>query len=350
MKILMLFAFVAVAIASMAQDDFSRKDSLMGYLYPERQYDVHYYELDVEVNPLDSTVSGSVKMAFTAEAELQVLQFDLFENMTALSVVYQNKPLEFNREYNAVFVEMPEPLEKGETAELNIRYRGKPVAAKNAPWDGGFVWQKDRDGNDWIGVAVQGDGAALFWPNKDHITDEPDSMLIHCKVPNELTCVVNGKLIATDFIYDTASTGEPTVIDEWSKWSWKVSNPINNYNVSLNIANYTHISDHYISKIDGDTLPLDYYVLPHNEQKAREQFKEVKTRLDCFVPMVGEEGGFCFIPAQGDGRAPVQQLFAQGSEVFADRLGHQVVAKGYLRGGVGGCGEQAALESVFEGG
>ncbi len=158
-------------------------------------------------------------------------------------------------------------------------YSGNPIVAKNAPWDGGFVFKKDEDGNPWIGVAVQGTGASLWYPNKDHQSDEPEEALIEIAVPNGLTNVSNGRFI-----------GKTDLQNGYTRWSYKVSNPINNYDIVFNIANYVHFQDKY------KDLDLDYYVLPYNLEKAKKQFAEVRPMMECFYDKFGEypfkEDGF----------------------------------------------------------
>jgi aminopeptidase N len=108
------------------------------------------------------------------------------------------------------------------------------VVSDNPPWSGGFVWEKDSLGRNWIGVACEGTGASLWWPNKDHLSDEPDSMHITIRGPESLQAVSNGSLIS-----------ERLLQDGMKEWTWKVTYPINNYNATLNLAHYHHFSDIY---------------------------------------------------------------------------------------------------------
>src|SRR5690606_30214098 len=139
----------------------------------------------------------------------------------------------YTREYDAVYVDFPEELRK-EINEYHISfyYSGKPKEAKNAPWDGGFVWKKDSNGKPFVGVAVQGTGASLWYPCKDSQSDEPEGgVSITITVPDDLVAVSNGKMISSH----TTEIGK--------EWNWLVANPINNYNITLNIGDYVKISD-----------------------------------------------------------------------------------------------------------
>lgn len=267
-----LFSLNAQAQLMDGKKAFSRKDTLRGTLSKERvNYDVRHYLLDFKIDIDKKFIQGKNKISFDVIDDLSVLQFDLFENMKVTKVEWNNKKLKFNREYDAVFVSFPETLKKGSNHSIIVYYEGNPIVAKRAPWDGGLVFKKDKNGKPWVGVACQGTGASLWWPNKDHQSDEPDSMDIIVRSPSDLEEVSNGRLIK-----------KTDLGDGYTQRHWKVNHPINNYNVSINIADYYHFTDNYVSKITGENLTLDYYVLKENETKARKQFEQVKPMFDAF--------------------------------------------------------------------
>ena len=256
---------------------FTRHDTLRGSLNPMRTcYDVIYYDLDIRVDPEKRFISGSNTMHFKVLESFKKIQVDLYESMKLNRVVYQGGELQFERDGHAIFIQFPNAPKKGAIASIQMFYSGKPRIAPNAPWDGGFSWDKDQDGNHFIGVSCEGDGASLWWPNKDHLSEEPDSMQISCAVPNGLVCVSNGNL-----------RQEQKLKDDYTKYSWFVSYPINSYNVTLNIASYVHFGDTYTSE-DGEELDLDYYVLPYNLGKAKKHFKQVKPMLACYERLFGK--------------------------------------------------------------
>jgi aminopeptidase N len=252
-------------------------DSLRGSSRPERTcYDVTTYDLHVRVDTLNRSISGSNRIGFTAVTNFNRLQIDLFSNKDISRIMMLGKELIFKRNFNAVFVEMPREIIAGEKASITVYYSGKPITAKNPPWDGGFSWSKDEKGKLWIGVSCQGVGASLWWPCKEDASDEPESMNIHCNVPTGLICVANGKEEPSGVAQDGTTT-----------FNWSISYPINNYNVSINIGDYVHWHDTYTAA-DGDTLALDYYVIRNNLEKSREQFKQVKPMLACYEKYLGK--------------------------------------------------------------
>jgi aminopeptidase N len=293
---------------------FTEADTLRGSLRPERNYDVLKYDLNVRVVPEDKFISGSNTITFKAEEDLPVIQIDLFQNMKVDSILYKGEKMDFNRRYNAVFIDLVPELKKEAVDSIQFFYSGHPTIAKNAPWDGGFVFEKDEEGKDWIAVAVQGTGASLWYPNKDHQSDEPEEVNIGVAVPNELMNVSNGRF-----------AGKEVLGDGYTRWNWKVVNPINNYNVVVNIGNYVHFKDKFRD------LDLDYYVLPYNLEKAKKQFEEVKFMMRCFYDKFGpypfEEDGFKLIDTPYLGMEH-QSAVAYGNDYKMGYLGRDLSGTG----------------------
>ncbi|MEY3051274.1 MAG: hypothetical protein RLY31_1059 [Bacteroidota bacterium] len=277
-----LALLLALAPAAAGQGDwndpalFDRADTLRGMLRPERTcYDVIFYALDLSVDIEGQRIEGSVDLHFRTTDTTSRLQVDLYRNMDILDIRMAGTKLSFLREHDAVFIGLPGKLPAGLESSLQIRYAGKPQVARNAPWDGGFVWKTDPQGHPWVGVACEGAGASLWWPCKDHLSDEPDSLSVQVTVPNDLTAVSNGNLRSVTELPDGSR-----------RFHWFVSYPINNYNVSVSIARYAHFQDTW-QDADGNPLPLDYYVLPHNLEKAKKHFEQVKPMLSCYERYFG---------------------------------------------------------------
>ncbi|THH40476.1 M1 family metallopeptidase [Neolewinella litorea] len=294
---------------------FTEADTLRGMLTPARtNYDVTYYELHLDVAPVDHLIEGRVEMDYTITGELPLLQLDLYRNLQIDGIEQNGTDLRFTRRGNAVFVELPHPVDIGSRHRMTIHYGGTPTEAQNAPWDGGFVWALDQKNRYWVGVACEGDGASLWWPNKDHLSDEPDSMLISVTVPDRLFVASNGNLRA-----------EVELEDEGKKrYDWFVSYPINNYNVSLGIGHYVHFDTVYRS-FDGEELALDYYVMDYNLEKARKQFREVHPMLEAYEHYFGKypfwDDGFALI------EVPYLGMEHQSGIAYGNR---------YMRGYLGG--------------
>jgi len=267
MKLRYLLATILVicALGSNAQllvpkTTFTRADTLHGNNGPLRScYDINYYHLNVKFDIDNKFISGSNVFRFTAMQDFDKLQFDLFANLKIEKVVYKGKELPYTRELNAVYLTFPNTITRGSKDEFTVYYSGNPTIAKRAPWDGGIVFAKDSLGKPWVATACEGVGPAIWWPNKDQLTDEVDSMMISITVPKGLTDVSNGRLRkVTD------------LKDGYTRFDWAVVNPINNYDVAANIADYVHFGDVYNG--EKGKLTTDFWVLSYNLQKAKKQF------------------------------------------------------------------------------
>ncbi|MCD6598174.1 MAG: M1 family metallopeptidase [Bacteroidales bacterium] len=249
---------------------FNHQDTLRGSITPEREWwDLSYYHLDIKVDPADRSIKGSNLVRYKVLKENQLMQIDLQPPMKIKRVTQDGNELSWKRDGNAWFIKLQKIQDPGQSEEIVVWYEGKPKLSENPPWSGGISWEKDGNGNDFIASACQGDGASLWWPCKDHPYDEPDSMLISVNVPGHLTDVSNGRLRGVDEKPDGTQT-----------FHWFVSNPINNYGVNINIADYVHFSEKY--RGEKGILDCDYWVLNGNMVKAKEHFKDVKRMLEAF--------------------------------------------------------------------
>ena len=293
MRRLVFFVFTFCLCFILNAQEFSRKDSLRGNLTSIRTcYDVTFYDLYVMIDEEQRFIERSYNIIhFSVLENFEWFQIDLAANMEVQIIEFEDSQLKYRREFDAVYVYFNREIKKGERLSIKVWYGGYPREAVNAPWDGGFSWEKDKNGKDWVGVSCQGLGASSWWPCKDHQSDEPDSMRIVCaaKSPNKI--IANGNLRKDTTIWSNH-------LNCWLNQSeWFVSYPINNYDVSINIGDYVHFSDFYVS--DEDTLDLSYYVLSYNEEKARKHFLQVKPMMQCFEKYFGKypfwEDGFALV-------------------------------------------------------
>lgn len=313
-KILVLSFIICNFQLLSAQEKTTRKDSLQGGLRPERIcFDVLRYDLNIKINPEEKSVVGYNNITFKVINTTSKIQLDLFANMQIDSIVFNSKKLNYKREFNAVFIDFPTTLIKGtETQNLTFYYSGKPIIAKNAPWDGGFVFTKDKQGKPWIGVACQGTGASLWYPVKDSQSDEPDfGATIKVAVPNGLMNVSNGRFMGSVPLFENG------IKNGYTRWDWEVKNPINTYSITVNIGDYVNIHENYKG------LDLDYYVLRENETAARMHFEEVKPMMDCFQSKFGP------YPFSDDGYKLVETPYLGMEHQSAVAYGNKYI-KGYL--------------------
>jgi aminopeptidase N len=254
---------------------FTRQDTLRGSITPERAWwDLTYYHLDITVNPSDSTINGSNTVEYRVKLPGILMQIDLQEPLKLTRVTQNKKDLAFNREGNVYWIELAEKQVPGKIYSVILTYGGKPRVSTRPPWVGGITWKKDSNGLPFIASACQGDGASLWWPCKDHMFDEPDSMLISVNVPENLVDVSNGRL--RNVVKRTNRT---------KTYNWFIANPISNYGVNINIGDYVHFSEIFTG--EKGALDCDYYVLKENLEKAKNQFRQVPLMLAAFEHWFG---------------------------------------------------------------
>ncbi|TXE10658.1 M1 family metallopeptidase [Gelidibacter salicanalis] len=317
--ILIVIAIVISQTATAQEKSFTRQDTLRGSITPERAWwDLTYYHLDVEVDPATKSIKGKNTVQYKVLEPHNVLQIDLQAPLTITKITQDDIPLEVSNDGNAHFITLKKKQEVGSVQSLDVFYEGQPKEAIRAPWDGGFSWKKDDNGNDFVATSCQGLGASVWWPNKDHMYDEVDSMLISVTVPKDLMNVSNGQLRSIE----EHNNGKKT-------YNWFVNNPINNYGVNVNIGDYVHFSEVY----NGEKGPLkmDYYVLRDHLDKAKTHFKDAPRMMEAFEHWFGPypfyEDGFKLV------EVPYLGMEHQSSVTYGNQY-----KKGYLGNDLSGTG------------
>ncbi len=236
---------------------------LMGNLNENRSsYRVSFYDINIDFDVENKSLDGFVTIKAESMRDLNKLQIDLAENLNIKKITHKNKNLSFSREFDAVLIDFTSTIKKGNMFDFTVFYNGIPQGADNPPWAGGFTWSKDKDGRNWIAVSCEGEGARIWWPNKDHITAEGDSVRMVYTVPSDLVAVGNGKLRSIQNLGDKTA------------YEWFVSNPINNYNISVQIGNYIAVQDTFLK--DNQTHFMNHYVLDYNKELASNFFPQSK--------------------------------------------------------------------------
>ena len=254
---------------------FTHEDTLRGSITPERAWwDLTYYALNINVNPADSSVRGDVLVQYKVLQSSQTLQIDLQRPLKISKITQDGQPLNFKRDGNAFFVELAKKQIVGQQESIQVFYEGRPKVAKNPPWDGGFTWKKDGRGDLFAATSCQGLGASAWWPCKDHMYDEVDSMSIRATLPIPFMAVANGRL-----------RGYSNNEHQTRTFEWIVKNPINNYGVNLNMGSYVHWSEVFAG--EKGSLDMDYYCLPENVEKAKTQFQQAKQMMKAFEHWFG---------------------------------------------------------------
>lgn len=269
-----LFLLLATSCAAQPLSDkkkFTRQDTLRGTITPERAWwDVLQYDIQVQPDYTTKTIKGSNRITVKVLQAGNQMQIDLQQPMQADKFSWNGQQLTAKREGNVYHVHFPNSLPAGSRQVIDILFSGKPREAVRPPWDGGWVWSKDKMGRPWMTVACQGTGASVWYPCKDHQSDEPDNgATLTMRVPDTLKAVGNGRL------QNKQPHGDGT-----TSWTWKVVNPINNYNIVPYIGYYVNWHENFAG--EKGNLDCDYWVIDYNLEKAKNQFKQAPKMLTCF--------------------------------------------------------------------
>lgn len=238
--------------------------------------DVKSYLLDLEIFPDEQKIAGVGETEFVLVAPSEQVELKLDSRFDISKIEVNGNNTQYQRQGGVLTIMLGAEQQAGATVKVAVYYSGKPHVAKNAPWAGGSVWSKTAKGEHFIATAVQGEGCDLFWPCKDHFSDKADRMQIKLTVPKGLSAVTNGVLQKTE-----------EVPGNKQRFDWLLSVPASDYNIALNIGPYSRISETYQS-INGATVPIEFWALTENADKARTLIKDdVRGQLAFYERVLG---------------------------------------------------------------
>lgn len=332
-KVLCLLLLACFSGNNFAQPLVNASDVLRGSLNENRDwFDIKKYIIDVTPNYETKSIVGVVSWKALAVKPSKQIQIDLQAPMIIDRIVlYPNVkdslnsvPLEFTRSNNIALAQIEQTIPIGQQFIVTIMYHGIPKEAVKPPWDGGWIWKKDANGQPWMSVACQGLGASVWYPCKDHQSDEPEEgAVLTMQVPKDknLIAIGNGRKIP-----EQKWNPNPA----YNTFSWQVTNPINNYNIIPYIGDYVGWKENY-KGLKGN-LDISYWVLRSDSAKAVEQFKQVPKMLAAFEYWFGPypfyEDGFQMVQSPHLGMEH-QSAIAYGNKFMNGYLGRDLSGSGW---------------------
>ena len=344
-KVFVFTAALLINVKLMAQlmsdkTTFTHADTLRGSYGASRDWwNVLKYDVHLNFNIKDSTINGYTIIQYSVLKQGKLMQIDLQEPLVLDSIVsnvkantYKKNGSQvntrisattvikiFKHEGNAYLFDSKYVSTDMQLNEMTIYYHGKPKIAIRPPWDGGLIWKKDKNNNPFVSIACQGLGASVWYPCKDHQSDEPDSAEMHITIPDSLVCVGNGKFRGKTINGDGTAT-----------YNWAVTNPINNYTLIPYIGKYVHFNENYLG--EKGNLTMDYWVLDYNLSKAQLQFKEAPKMMKAFEYWFGPypfyEDGYKLVEAPHLGMEH-QSATAYGNRYKNGYLGRDLSETGW---------------------
>jgi len=241
-----------------------------GKLKPEQAImDIRHYTIALDVDFNQRSIDGYTTIDVIMAQPTHVLLFDLLDSLNVKEVLVNNKKEAFEYKNDLIRINTTNELPAGK-ASVKVIYGGKPHVAKNPPWDDGFIWTRDSTGHQWMAITAEGTGGKLYFPCKDHPSDEPNEgvdMII--TVPKDLVVAGPGLLQKVTKNGDKAT------------YHWKTNYTINNYSIIFNAGDYKVVSRPYTT-VNGTNVPIQFYVLNEHANKAEHL-------LDVFVKTIHEQ-------------------------------------------------------------
>lgn len=280
----------------------------------QKSYDVLRYALDLEIMPGEQAIAGTGTVEVRVVQSVTEIELDFDSRFEIVSINVNGVGKQHRREVGKLFVLLGSETQDGDTLSLEIAYSGKPYVAENAPWDGGFVWSETADGSPWIATALQSDGCDLWFPCKDHYSDKPETVDLKFTVPGTVSAATNGVLVEVQELEN-----------DRKRFHWRVTSPINHYNIALNVGPYVRIQESYTG-VNGETIPIEFWALKENEQKARDLIEnDLRKEIEFYERRLGPfpwgdaKMGFAETPHLG---MEHQSIIAYGNQYKRDKYGY----------------------------
>ena len=228
-----------------------------GRLKPEQAImDIRHITIALDVDPEKKTIDGYTETDLVLAEPSGVLLFDLWHEMKVSKIWVNGKAVSFTHTPDdLVRIQAAGILPAGKV-KVKIAYGGTPGIAVRPPWTGGFQWETDTKGNPWIAVSCQSEGAKVYFPCKDHPSDEPN------EGAEMIITVPKGLVVAAPGLLQKQSTKKNK-----TTWHYKTNYTISNYCLVFNVGNYK-VAKRVYTSVTGKKIPMEYYVLEENLGKA----------------------------------------------------------------------------------
>ena len=261
-KIIILpFLFLGLVGKSQNRDNINNRDILYltsgGKLNPlQAIIDIRHYSIELDVDIAKQSIAGFTEVNLNISQKTDTLLLDLIHLYKVTKIEVNGKNSLFSQKDDKIFITSNVGFEIGNKI-VKIEYTGVPPVAIRPPWDGGFTWAKDVAGNDWISINIQGEGGKMYFPCKDHPSDEPNEGVdMKITIPSNLVVAGPGLLMSVKTKKNK------------STYHWKTNYTISNYCILFNIGKYNVAKDTYTT-IEGNKVPIEYYVLEADTAQAK---------------------------------------------------------------------------------
>ena len=285
-----------------------------GKLKPEQaNMDIQHYTIVLTLNIPDKSINGYTDVDLILQQPATEILLDLMDSLKVDKVWVNNKPATFTHAAHLLHITNAQPFAAGNTV-VRVQYGGHPLIAKRPPWEDGFTFTQDSLGHPWVAITAEGTGGKIYFPAKDHPSDEPDK-----GVDMKIT-VPKGLVVAGPGLLQGVTTKK-----NQSTYHWKTNYTISNYSILFNVGDYTVVKRTYTS-ITGAKIPVEFYVLKLDSAKANhlldllEIEARVKEKYFGEYPWAKEKMGVVETPHLG---MEHQTMIAYGNKFKYTNIGGQ---------------------------
>lgn len=313
----------SIALKAVGQDRDISKLSSGGKLQPlQANMDIRHYTLSLNVDITKQTINGFVDIDVLLAKTADTILLDLINLYQVSAITIKGKALRFSHIDNKLYIVGEKAFTQG-AVKIRVNYSGQPPVAVRPPWSGGFTWTKDKSGNPWVAINCQKEGGRIYFPCKDHPSDEPNEGVdMFITVPDTLVVAGPGLLQKV-----TKRKGNAT-------YHWKTAYTISNYCVLFNIGKYAVVQKDFTTS-NNHVVPIVFYVLEEDLKQA-DKLIELKARdtriLEKYFgeyPWYKEKIGICEVPNSGmehQTNITFQNKFVYtriGDNEYSDNLFHE---------------------------
>ena len=302
---------------SMISNELMRYSKMIDYnVNPNTlNYDLRYQRLELQLDPAQQYVSGTVTSHFIPNQNMASIYFDLSNTLTVSEVKYHGYNLPFTQlATKEVKIDFPAGIPAATLDSLSIKYSGAPDTGGSA---GDAFTISTQSGVPALYTLSEPYGAQEWFPTKQSLNDKIEKVDLMINTPSQYNVASNGKLFS-----ETLLPGNRKLT------FWQTNYPIPAYLIALGITNYTKFND----TMGNPPFPFVNYLYPSTTSNSTimSNIEWTKTVMNTFEQYLGpypyrneKYGHMQFGWGGGMEHATMSSMGSWGRGIIAHELAHQ---------------------------
>ncbi|MBU4537965.1 MAG: T9SS type A sorting domain-containing protein [Weeksellaceae bacterium] len=302
---------------NMMQNELTTYSKMIGYnVNPNTlNYDLKYQRLELDLDPAQRLVSGTVTSHFVPNQNISSIYFDLSDGLAVSEVKYHGSNLSFTQlATKELKIDFPANIASSTLDSLSVKYSGVPTSVGSA---GDAFTISTQGGTPVLFTLSEPYGAQEWFPTKQSMNDKIDKVDFKITTPSQYNVAANGKLFSENLI----GGGKKLTF-------WQTNYPIPAYLIGLGITNYTKFND----TMGTPPFPFVNYVYPSTAANGTimSNIDWTKTVMNTFEQFFGpypyrneKYGHMEFGWGGGMEHATMSSMGAWSRGIIAHELAHQ---------------------------